>query len=176
MRKRGVLAGIATAVIAAGFAIVLLPRAMGWGGSTSSTGSTGSIEVATAAKTVCPGALYTQSGQAMGVPAITSRNNCTPSFTVQDVVDYERAHPFSNHRMTPVGTPKLTKVLFITSAEASKRLGNEWIGLPDDALVCFVELSGTYQFSPPMGPTSEHTGTMHQVFDAHTGNLLVSGE
>lgn len=172
-RTRVVLAGIAAAVIAAGFAIVLLPHAMGWGASTSSTASTGSIEVATAAKTVCPG---TQSGQAMGLPAITPRNNCTPSFTVQDVVDYERAHPFSNHRMTPVGAPKLTKVLFITSAEASKRMGNVWIGLPDDALVCFVELSGTYRFSPPMGPASEHTGTMHQVFDAHTGNLLVSGE
>ncbi|MGZ6308878.1 MAG: hypothetical protein ACXWP6_20685, partial [Ktedonobacterales bacterium] len=86
---------------------------------------------------------------------------------------FEHTHPAANNRMTPIGTPKLTKVLFITSAEASKRLGNEWIGLPDDALVCFVELYGSFRVYPPMGPVSEHTGTTHQIFDAHTGNLLV---
>ena len=49
------------------------------------------------------------------------------------------------------------------------------ISLPDDALLCVVELYGSYRFYPPMGPLSEHTGTMHEVFDAHTGNLLMNG-
>lgn len=166
-RKGVVLAGIAAIVVAAGVGIVLAPRVMGWGAST------GGIEVVTAAKTVCPGTLYKPFGHVIGLPAITPRNDCTPSFTVQDVTTFERAHPAGNNRMTPIGTPKLTKVLFITSAEASKRLGNTSIGLPDDALVCVVELYGPYRVYPPMGPVSEHTGTMYEVFDAHTGNLLL---
>jgi hypothetical protein len=104
----------------------------------------------------------------------------TPSFTVHDVLAHEQAHPFANHRMQSEGQPKVTKELFITSAQASQRLEGEWIGLPDDALVCFVELYGTYRFYPPSlggggGGVTERTGTMHEIFDAHTGNLLVSG-
>lgn len=123
----------------------------------------------------CPGPSYATTGQESLTPAIAPRNDRTPSFTARDVLDYERTHPFMNHRMKPAGRPTVTKVLFITSAEASKRLGGEWIGLPDDALVSFVELYGTYTFASPFGQVSQRTGTMRQVFDAHTGVLLLSG-
>ncbi len=129
----------------------------------------------------CPGPsdspLSVEAGQPLGAPSIAPRNQCTPSFTVQDVLDYEHAHPFGNMRMASIGHPKVTKVLFITSAQASQRLGGESIGLADDALVCFVELDGAYRFSPPLGAgdVREHTGTMHEIFDAHTGNLIISG-
>lgn len=121
--------------------------------------------------------LGVQAGPEFGVPSITPHNDCTPSFTVQDVLAFEHSHPFGNHRMVSMGQSKVTKVLFITSAQASQRIGGEWIGLPDDALVCFVELYGTYRFLSPFPsiPDSIHTGTMHNIFDAHTGNLLVSG-
>jgi hypothetical protein len=62
--------------------------------------------------------------------------------------------------MQSEGQPKVTKVLFITSAQASQRLKGEWIGLPDDALVCFVELYGTYRFYPHS--LSEEVGVVSQ--------------
>jgi hypothetical protein len=55
-------------------------------------------------------------------------------------------------------------------------MAGESIGLSDDALVCYVEFYGTFRSSgPPGSKPVEHTGTGVQVFDAHTGNLLVEG-
>lgn len=59
----------------------------------------------------------------MGVPAITPRNDSTPSFTVDDVLAYERTHPFSATRLTAVGKTTVIKVLLITSSEAGQRMG-----------------------------------------------------
>jgi len=53
----------------------------------------------------------------------------------------------------------------------------ESTGLFDDALVCYVEFYGTFRTgSAPEGEPTERTGTAQQVFDAHTGNLLVAGD
>jgi hypothetical protein len=89
-----------------------------------------------------------------------------------------KARPlFVTMRSEPVGTPKITKIWFITSAEASRRMAGESIGIPNDALVCYVEFYGTFRsYAPiPGSKPMEHTGTGAQVFDAHTGNLLVEG-
>jgi hypothetical protein len=130
---------------------------------------------------VCPGSPTTPAYNgadtpALGAPAIMPRNDCMPSFTAQDVLDYEDAHPFSAMRVESVGKPKITKIWFITSAEASGQMHGEFIGIPDDALVCYVEFYGTFRTgSAPGGQPTERTGTASQVFDAHTGNLLVAG-
>lgn len=50
------------------------------------------------------------------------------------------------------------------------------MGLPDEALVCYVELAGTFHTAPPFGiQPSTYAGTGVQVFDARTGNIIVEG-
>jgi hypothetical protein len=166
-RSRLIVGGAVASVLVIAIAALLLSRALGLFPATG-------LEVVSPTPQ-CPGPSYQVGDQESAVPSITPRNDCTPSFTVQDVLDYEQSHPFGNMRMVSVGHPTVKKVLFITSAAASQRMGGEFIGLPDNAMVCFVELYGTYHFYPPFAPASEHTGTMHEVFDAHTGVLLVSG-
>jgi hypothetical protein len=116
---------------------------------------------------------------ALGVPATTPRNDCTPSFTAQDVLDYENTQPFAVMRVEAVGEQAITKIWFITSVAASQQMSGESgesTGLADDALVCYVEFYGTFRTgSAPGGEPTGRTGTAVQVFDAHAGNLLVVG-
>jgi hypothetical protein len=131
----------------------------------------GGIDVREAPAT-CPG----QATSTLGVPAISPHNDCTPSFSAQDVIDYENTHPFATRRTEPVGKPKITKIWFVTSAEASGQMAGESTGLSDAALVCYVEFYGTFRTGlAPGGEPTERTGAASQVFDAHTGNLLVAG-
>ncbi len=171
MRKsRLLLSGVIAGVITVALTALLLSHTLGAAHPTA-TFLNGVMVISPTPQ--CPGPLYQSDG---GGSAIPPRNNCTPSFTVQDALDYEHTHPFGNMRMVSIGQPKVTKVLFITSAQASQRIGGAEIGLPDDALVCYVELYGTYRFMPPFGVQGgTHSGTMHDIFDAHTGTLLVSG-
>jgi hypothetical protein len=158
------LIGLLALVVVGALAIFAIPRAI-------TAIRYGGIDVREAQAT-CPG----PSSSTLGLPAIAPRNDCTPSFTAQDVLDYEDAHPFATKGAEPVGKPKIIKVWFITSAEASGQMHGESTGLSDDALVCYVEFYGTFRtgFAPGVKPT-ERTGAATQVFDAHTGNLLVSG-
>jgi len=159
-----VVIAVLTLVVVGALAIFAVPRAI-------TAIRYGGIDVREAQAT-CPG----PTSSTLGVPAITPRNDCTPSFTVQDVLDYESAHPFATMRSEPVGKPTITKIWFITSAEASGQMAGESIGLSDDAVVCYVEFHGTFRsYGPPGSKPVEHTGTGVQVFDAHTGNLLVEG-
>lgn len=70
--------------------------------------------------------------------------------------------------------PIVVSVSFVSAQTASGRLGGEPIGVPDTEPVCLVTLSGTFQGnSPAMGhPLVYNDGEL--VFDAYTGNLLVS--
>ena len=132
----------------------------------------GGPDIREAKQVICPG----PPASALGIPAITPRNDCTPSFTVQDVLDYENTHPFAAMRVEAVGKPTITKVWFITSGVASQQMSGESTGRSDDALVCYVELHGAFRTgSAPGGEPTEHTGIAVQIFDAHTGNLLVDG-
>ncbi len=114
---------------------------------------------------------------ALGLPAITPRNTAvgasTPTFTTDDVVQYVHAHPMPDASLSGP-KPVITRIAFLTSREVSTRLKGESTGVPDDTLLCYVELSGTFTFSGSSGVTvTYHTGV--EVFDAHTGNLLITG-
>jgi hypothetical protein len=43
----------------------------------------------------------------------------------------------------------------------------------DETLVCYVELTGNLEFPAPSGTVTYHKG--YELFDAHTGNLLMAG-
>ena len=112
---------------------------------------------------------------AQGVPAIQPHLPGVPAFTRDDVRQFFQTHGFSGRRFSSVGTPTITQILFVTSYEACELMQGESVGLPNDALVCYVELSGEFAFSSPFSTQSTilHTGDV--VFDARTGNLLVIG-
>lgn len=70
--------------------------------------------------------------------------------------------------------PTVVSVSFVSAQTASSRMDGEYIGVPDTEPVCFVVLHGTFQGnSPAMGHPLVYTDG-ELVFDAYTGNLLVS--
>ena len=129
---------------------------------------------------VCPGAPQRAlsapgaPGGTIGLPAITPRNNCTPSFTEQDVQAYLHRHQVL---ATAPHAPNTTVTLiqFMTSAEVRQRLHGVDTGLADDAIVCYVELSGEFMpYSVPPGVTPHPSNLGRLILDAHSGNILVS--
>lgn len=69
----------------------------------------------------------------------------------------------------------IEKIAFVTSREVSLTLKGERTGLPDDSLVCYVELQGAFTFPAPPGRAPGVVHKVYEVFDAHTGNLLMLG-
>jgi hypothetical protein len=68
----------------------------------------------------------------------------------------------------------------LTAGNVKTTLQGKNTGLPDAMPVCYAELAGTFTFHGPASPRSQHgtTLTFHtafQVFDAKTGNLMLSG-
>lgn len=123
----------------------------------------------------CPG----PSTPPYGFPAIHPHDNCTPSFTIQDVRTYvQTSGNFGLGHMGPAKNITVTQVIFTTSRDASRLMDGETTGLPDDAIVCYAELRGTASgqatFLPVGVPAKESTQqvTIKVIFDAHTGNEL----
>jgi hypothetical protein len=109
---------------------------------------------------------------ALGVPALQPHLQGIPSFTADDVRAFLQVGGFPGAD----GPFKILKILFITSGEVCERLRGEGTGLEADALVCFVEVQGTfYPFSYPPGVHPKPSPYGYEVFDAQTGNLLVFG-
>ncbi len=136
---------------------------------------------------MCPGPAYSTTGQGrpyrsgQGFPAIHPRNDCTPSFTQQDVRDYV-AHGVSlGPSIQADGEPAVTRVVFLTARDLARATADRdhsfsssmEANYPPDMLVCYVGLSGTFSFvGDPYGGRSSLSATSI-VFDAHTGNELV---
>ncbi len=125
----------------------------------------------------CPG----PSTPAYGFPAIRPRNDCTPSFTAQDVRTYLHSGFSLGHTGLATNITVVT-ILCTTSRDASILIGDGPTGLPDTAVVCYVEMRGTATgtaiYVPPSVPRYRHSGsavTIHALFDAHSGNGLEFG-
>ncbi|HLW03882.1 MAG TPA: hypothetical protein VKT82_34865 [Ktedonobacterales bacterium] len=112
------------------------------------------------------------SSAATGAAAIQPHLRATPSFTADDVRHYLKQHGV----LGADGPFTILKILFITSREACQRTQGEDIGLDANALVCFVELKGTFYpflYIDGSQPSSPYAA---EVFDAQTGNLLMIRE
>jgi len=122
-----------------------------------------------------------------GVQAITPTSpgttGNTPGFTVNDVKAYLAAS--GAPATAPGGHYTVEKIVFISAKEASTLMRGESTGRPDNALVCYVLLKGPFTIDislppPPQGktwgkPVYPKESEIEEVFDAHTGNLLVWG-
>lgn len=179
MRRRNILIGtLAIAVVVAtigGVAYALHTRAQAQPDGKSYPGLDAPVSV------VCPGPTYTTNG--LGRPyratgpdgmGIRPRNDCTPSFTQQDVRDSVAHGVFLDFLTQVTGRPTVTRVVFLTVSDLDRVGRQQWGGpaYPPDILVCYVELRGTFTFSGGIDPPS-HFSTGSIVFDAHTGNELV---
>jgi hypothetical protein len=104
-----------------------------------------------------------------------------PAFTVDDMKSYLLSAPVSAGGPTlSGGLPTIETLEFVGCKELTDRL-KLFIGLPDDALVCYVVLRGPFRLammSLPPG-TSYHgdpvSQTVEEIYDAGTGRLLVWG-
>lgn len=108
-----------------------------------------------------------------GLPAIAPRAGTQAgkaAFSEQDAAQYASGHRMW-HNMDG-SRPTVVAVRFATSQEISA-LVHTTTGRPADALLCYVELKGTFTFPGPNQDVTYHTG--FEVFDAQTGNMLVAG-
>jgi hypothetical protein len=127
---------------------------------------------------VCPGPTYLTAARE-GFPTIRPRNDCTPSFTQQDVRDHvaqAEVRDYVAFGVQVTGRPTVTRVIFLTIGDLGRATGDRgWeANYPADMLVCYAGLSGTFIFSSGLGPPS-HENAAFITFDAHTGNKLVTG-
>jgi hypothetical protein len=131
--------------------------------------------------TVCPAAPQHAPGIAdptiaLGAPAITPRNACTPSFTAQDVLAYVYSPDVKNYGLvdTVVGRPTVTRILFTTDSDLAAILHGANPGLAPDAVVCYIEFSGDFISTyGPLTAKPAHSHTAGIVFDAHNGNSIM---
>src|SRR5258706_1859511 len=133
--------------------------------------------------TVCPGPSYFG-----GVPAIRPRNDCTPSFTEQDVRSYLAVNlqlALVNlqsglpNGLAFIGHPQIVSIRFLSMRDLSREpYAPDWLA-PSDMIVCYVVLHGT--FFPIHGSEGavrllqRFPSPAYIVFDAHSGNVLGSG-
>jgi hypothetical protein len=72
------------------------------------------------------------------------------------------------------GPVTVGQIEFMSSEALSAQLNGESIGRPNAALVCYVELHGVFLFSG-LGSTEQTAHMTYEVFDAQTGNLILTG-
>lgn len=93
-------------------------------------------------------------------------------FTEADVMAYFAGHRPS-YAVAAQPAPVVVGVQFESARDANAQLGTS-INVPDDTLLCVVRLTGTFLGDTPPGIKAYVYHDGHMVFDAHTGNLLVS--
>ncbi len=117
-----------------------------------------------------------------GAPAIqphASQNApAGPAFTQADVIAYLDKYGFLP--LAPGAHLQILTIQFVPAKQASQLMDGESVGRPDDYLVCYVKVQGPFLLTgipvPPEAkkvPTTARYGD--EVFDAHTGNLIVWG-
>jgi len=108
--------------------------------------------------TICPG----PSSPVDGDPAINPRNDCTPSFTEQDVRSYLAANRQLALATEPddiafVGTPQIVSIRFLSLRGLNLNrdpYAPAW--QLSDRVVCYVSLQGTF-FTIHQLPLPDHT-------------------
>ena len=109
---------------------------------------------------------------------VTQNNPSTPAFTRDDVIAYLNTNGFPAGPLVQGAHLKILTFQFITAKQASDRMKGEFVGLPDNSLVCYVKVQGPFMLTNVHLPkgyprTTAEIGDI--VFDGHTGNLMIWG-
>ncbi|MBF6613503.1 MAG: hypothetical protein IVW55_10285 [Chloroflexi bacterium] len=114
-----------------------------------------------------------------GAPAIKPHTKNagpdTPAFTEDDVRQFASTLSKGLGRIDVVGAmPNIDKIQFLTTA-ALQAQSAEAVSLQtaSDTLLCYVVYSGDFAVHSPMGLSPISYKHAMQVFDAHSGNLLM---
>jgi hypothetical protein len=136
----------------------------------------------TALSTGMPGGDLPRTRPVPGVPAIQptilDAGPDTPAFTAADVQRYHAATNLNGNfgmRAAATGQVTLDKITFLEEKELLLLHPDLELSDPGNRLLCYIEYSGTFQVSGPPGTTVNELHHAQEVYDAHTGNLLVSG-
>jgi len=113
-----------------------------------------------------------------GIPALTPqvRQRNGAMFDTTLVSSYVLTHPMPRTLRQEVPTKTaIQKIVYAKSQDISKLLDGENLGVPNDTVLCYVQMSGTFVFPslPGVPDMVYHQGV--EVFDATTGNLLLAG-
>lgn len=105
-------------------------------------------------------------------PGVAFRTDMTP-FTKAEVEQEINAHPF----LTTSGKPAMVnEIVLVTSEDASLLMKGEYVGVPDNALVWYVQFCGPFlQRNGPYGYTPVTYPLGEEVFDAQSGWKLLWG-
>jgi hypothetical protein len=112
-----------------------------------------------------------------GLAAVrVSRPGQVPGFTAAEAQAYAIAHTPGT---TVVRGRQVARTTFLTAAQLTVALRGAATGLPADTPVCYVVLNGRFSFVGPPLPGHKqavlHFPYALDVFDARTGNVLMSG-
>lgn len=121
----------------------------------------------------------TRAGVPAVQPSISNASAQTPAITVQDVTQYAVAHPTSG-KIQVTGPITPGTVQFLPAQQVDTQFQTD-IGVAPDQLMCMVTLQGTFMLAgPPMrnasGTEEPRIATFHtsyQIYDAHSGSLLM---
>lgn len=106
------------------------------------------------------------------VPTVANANATTPAFAQQDAINYVKSHA-AGSKLIVKGGITVSSVQFLTAKAASTFLGRS-IPLDDARLICIVQIAGNFTILAPSGGKDATLTIAFEVFDAHTGNTLMT--
>ncbi|MGH2486682.1 MAG: hypothetical protein ACRDHE_11775, partial [Ktedonobacterales bacterium] len=72
------------------------------------------------------------------------------------------------HNLTTGVSVTIVRIQLVTSTQVVALLDGESTGVPDDTLLYYVDLRGTFTFAGPAGVSATYQHG-YEVFDAHSG-------
>lgn len=116
----------------------------------------------------------------MGGAAIRPRGGASvstsgPTFTAEDVAAFVQSHGMGGGKIRNFEQIKVQQVEFLMSQDVGGRFHRDMMastGVPDNTLLCFVTLQGSFGVAGPSGKVVRGN-VAYLVFDAQTGNILV---
>jgi hypothetical protein len=108
-----------------------------------------------------------------GMKALTVKPGPEP-FSKDDVTQFIRTHRLARS-VGDLSQLQVESLEFITAREVTGRLQNVHTGLPDDTRVAFAVIRGPVYFTGPPKSRPVAFDRAYALFDAATGNLLMSG-
>lgn len=110
-----------------------------------------------------------------GMHALAAKGGAEP-FSKDDVTQFIQTHRLAKS-VGDISKLSVESMEFITAREVTVRLQGASTGLPDDQHVAFVIIRGPIYFTGPprVTPAPVAFDTAYALFDAVTGNLLMSG-
>lgn len=111
--------------------------------------------------------------QPQGLQALAVKPGPEP-FTKDDVTQYIQTHRLAKS-VGDISQLRVESLEFLTAREVTARLQGASTGLPDDHRVAFATIRGPVYFTGPRNSRPVAFDTVYALFDAATGNLLMSG-